>query len=239
MNILICDDDIEFLKFLSVRFNEKYGNLHKFIFVKSQDEFFARLDQNKKRFDVLIMDICLNDSNGIDLACFAKNKYPQLQTIFITGYEDKVEEIFIKIRPYAYVSKPINLKLLCLHIDRLYAKHKEKNKEFLLIDNKNTTAKIPFKDIIFFESQKRKIQIYTIDGIYFVYKKINEIETVTPSFFVRCHQSFLVNLYYVKGAIVNNKFELITGQKIPISRSKIIESHKAYFEFQGGKLLYE
>lgn len=103
MNILVCDDDKEFLDFLSEELIKKYGNAHEFVFVKSKDEFLNRLNNYKKFFDVLIMDICLNDSNGIDLACFAQNKFPLLQTIFITGYGDKVEDIFIKIRPYAYV----------------------------------------------------------------------------------------------------------------------------------------
>lgn len=237
MNILVCDDDKEFLDFLSEKLVKKYRNSHEFVFTKSREEFLNSFNNYKKNFDVLIMDICLNDSNGIDLACFAQNKFPLLQTIFITGYGDKVEDIFIKTRPYAYVSKPINFKLLCLHIDRLDSNLTEKNKEFLLIDNKNTTAKIPFKDIILFESQKRKLQIYTIDNTYYIYKKINDLEIITPNFFVRCHQSFLVNLYYVKGGIINNKLELITGQKIPISRSKIIETQKTYFEFRGGKSL--
>lgn len=235
MNILICDDDKNFLDLLSEKLIKKYENSHDFEFASTQDEFVDRLDNYKKQIDILIMDICLKDTNGIDLAYFAQNKFPLLQIIFITGYEDKVEEIFIKVRPYAYVSKPINFNLLCLHIDRLNAQSNRKNTEFLLIDNKNTTAKIPFRNIIYFESQKRKLFINTPENVYCIYKKINDLQSVVPMYYVRCHQSFLVNLNYVKGAITNNKFTLITGQKIPISRARMIETQKSYFEFLGGK----
>ena len=237
MNILICDDDKKILDFLSENLMKKYGDLHRFEFAQTGDEFLSKLNDGKTKFDVLIMDICIKNSSGIDLACLAHNKFPQLKTVFITGYKGKVEEIFIKIRPYAYVSKPINFKLLCLHIDRLNNSLQEKSRDFLLVDNKKTTAKIPYNSILYFESQKRKLLIHTADDIYCVYRKISDLKAFAPDFFVRCHQSFLVNLYYVKGAITNNCLELITGQKIPISRSRIIETQKAYFDFLGGEIL--
>ena len=60
--------------------------------------------------------------------------------------------------------------------------------------------KIPIKDILYFESKKRKVYIVTEKNIFELYGKLNDIEKSLKNgkiVFLRIHQSFLVNYRHV------------------------------------------
>lgn len=55
--------------------------------------------------------------------------------------------------------------------------------------------------------------------------------------FVRCHTSYIVNLYYVKNVKVKSlEIELITGEIIPISQPKRKEFMEQLAEYMGDQL---
>ena len=56
-------------------------------------------------------------------------------------------------------------------------------------------TKIELKDVIYFESNKRLVNIiYKSKVKDTIYMKLNELEKMLPNYFVRCHQSYIVNL---------------------------------------------
>lgn len=62
--------------------------------------------------------------------------------------------------------------------------------------------KVLIRDILYFESNKRKVRIVTEDKIFELYGKLNEIEKSLKeckASFLRVHQSYLVNYKHVKG----------------------------------------
>lgn len=237
MNILICDNNENSSLALVKSLKEKYKGRHEYKTVSKADEFLDTIKDRKNKFDVLIMNIDIKDTSGIDLAYVAQQQNPQLKTIFMSDDVNLVEDIYIKLRPYAYVRKPVNLELLDFHLKKIDHDLSNKKRDFFEITSRNTVAKIPYSDILYFESQKRKLFIHTIDDVYGIYKKIDEIEEASPDYFIRCHQSYLLNPYYTKGAITGNNFQLVTGQKIPISRSRLSHTQKIYFEWQENKFV--
>lgn len=238
MKILICNSNKAASDFLKQSLVNKYDGLHQCKSISNSEDFLETIKNCKNKFDLLIMNISPKDTTGIDLAYVAQKRNPQIKTIFTSDDVKLVEDIYVKMRPYAYMSKPINFDLLNFHINKIekeLSQNSQKDSKYFIIKNRNTMAKIPYSDILFFESQKRKLFIYTINNIYTIYKKMDEIEQSAPSYFVRCHQSYLINPYFTKGSISNNSFEMITGQKIPISRSRLAQTQDIYFEFQGNK----
>jgi DNA-binding LytR/AlgR family response regulator len=62
-----------------------------------------------------------------------------------------------------------------------------------------------------------------------MYAKIGDIEQSAPDYFVRCHQSYLVNSRHVK-KIGKTEVELANGKKVPISqrrRRELLKSMKS------------
>lgn len=66
-----------------------------------------------------------------------------------------------------------------------------------------TLYQIPYHKILYFESRCRKILLFTMAEVFTFYGKLSDLETqiqkVNPDF-LRIHQSFLVNIRYIKEA---------------------------------------
>jgi len=70
----------------------------------------------------------------------------------------------------------------------------EDNLLLVEISGKRIT-KIALKDVVYFESNKRLVDIiYNCRTKDTIYMKLNELEKMLPNYFVRCHQSYIVNL---------------------------------------------
>ena len=67
--------------------------------------------------DLILMDIYLIDSNGIDAARRIKEKKENMPIVFISAYMDEATvNKAVAINPVAYLTKPFNRKELCVAI---------------------------------------------------------------------------------------------------------------------------
>ncbi len=103
-HILIVDDDVTFCIMLRT-FLEKKGF--------SVKEAYSFGEGKKailtKDFDVVLIDIRLPDSDGIELLKVAKNRSPHTPVILMTGYGDIRSAVnAIKLGAFEYVTKPVN-----------------------------------------------------------------------------------------------------------------------------------
>lgn len=86
---------------------------------------------------------------------------------------------------------------------------------------------IPVCDVQYMERVRRKTQVITASGLYF--SCISPSQLIGASeLFVRCHQSFWVNLKYVLG-MDSKGFHMQCGAHIPISRSYQHEARRLFF----------
>ncbi len=97
------------------------------------------------------------------------------------------EEILIRC-------KSIDDKILRLQstVSMLYGGTSELS--FLLGD---TEYFIDVHDILFFETQDKKVSVHTSDGMYYTDRKLYELMTLLPDFFVRISKSCIVNVFKI------------------------------------------
>ena len=75
--------------------------------------------------------------------------------------------------------------------------------------------------------------IYTVDGEEIrTYGKLNDIEQKlnTPNF-LRCHQSFIINMAEIK-SVEENDFMTTTGRLIPIRKRELRKIKNEYLEYK-------
>ena len=97
--------------------------------------------------------------------------------------------------------------------------------------NQGNSYRIMYKDILYFQSTGRKINIVMKKEIRTFYGKLNEIEKRIPeNVFLRIHKSYLVNKNYVK-EFTYEWVKMLNGDVLNISktnradvRRKILES---------------
>ena len=88
--------------------------------------------------------------------------------------------------------------------------------------------------ILYFENRLHRVYIILRNGdILSIHQKLNELqEELKPqTCFLRCHQSYIVNLNYVE-TLGPMGFLMINGQSVPVSRNFYKECKQVYYHFQ-------
>lgn len=90
------------------------------------------------------------------------------------------------------------------------------------------------EEILYIETSRHKNIFHTADRTYSIYRKLDEIGAKLEGLgFLRCHQSFLVNMRYIR-KISSYVITLTTGQELSVPKARYREVKRLYAEFQKG-----
>ena len=166
--------------------------------------------------------------DGISTAKKIREEDRNVLIIYVTSYEKYMLESF-SVRPFRFLIKPVEDKQFecCL---KEIQEEISKGDFYFRYSYRKVKYKVAVREILYFESDKRKILIVTKNNVYELYKKLNEIEEVmknSPVSFLRIHQSFLVNYRHIS-KLGYDFVEVDNGKIISISedrRKKIREQY--------------
>lgn len=235
MRIAICDDNVEVLDFLEKEIIGYFGDRFVVTGYQDSEELLEAWKSPKKRADIVIMDIVFEYTNGVQTARRIQEKYGEcIKFIFMTGYPEKAPEIF-RANPVFLLAKPISKEFLYEAITKAEALIREENQNALYVSFRGCTRRIKASDIYYIESIRKKAILYHADGAEETMQKLNDIEKQLPQYFLRIHQSFLVNMNFIK-AISAYQLELADGVTLPISRSKSKFAKEKFLDFLSNNL---
>lgn len=191
-------------------------------------------------FDLLFIDINLNDMEGTTLAAAAQKILPDAQIVFATAYSqyavkafelgvdnyilkpfdpDRVRRVLKKCRRTAASAVPAasaSPAASALSSDRLAI---NTNRKILLLD---------IRQIVYLETEGRGCILHTTAGKYNDNQLLGEFEKrLNPHGFYRIHKSYLVNLNYISELFpwANNSLALkmqgFERDILPVSREKV------------------
>jgi len=102
-NILIIDDEIGICLIMS-KFLTKNG--YQTTTAESGEAAFEEL--KKQKFDIVLSDFRLEDTDGREILRRIKNEYPGLIVIIVSGFGDpNLAAELIRMGAYAFINKPI------------------------------------------------------------------------------------------------------------------------------------
>lgn len=223
MNILVCDDDLSIANSIAKYIKNKFKH-EVFVSINREEALNVIHSEN---IDLLIIDIVLKDDNGIFLAEDIQKNQSNIKIIFITGYGNVYyENIYEHITPQGFLEKPIQYNILNFFIKQAENEYKKKTAK-LKISYDFKEYLITIDDILYIQSSKRVCEIITNDKTYRCYKKLSDFLKELPEYFVRCHQSYIVNAKYIT-SYQSGQFTLTTGAIIPISDSYAKDAKNLY-----------
>lgn len=232
LNIAICDDEKYYRNYVEnlVREYLVKENVLFQIEVFEDGRDFCRADDNAQKFDIIFLDIDMKDMNGMELAYFIRSKNSEMDIVFITVMTDYVFEGY-KVSAVRYIMKREIDKSLpeCLADILKKRKFSGHKMEFPFVGGKRT---ILLNDILYIESKSHKLQFTRKGGVLYIWGQINDMETKLAGFnFVRCHQSFLVNLEHIEQ--INNYLVCLSdGSEIPVSRPRYPEVKQQFLQYK-------
>ncbi len=222
IKIAICDDE--------QKDRDKLQELLKKYMLMSGGECNVQLFESGEEFlnsgffpDILLLDIIMDDKDGIQIGAEIKRKFSGIIIIYITCLKEKMTAALNQIHSFGYLVKPINKHdfnaILSDAITQIHQSNKSDTVVFL--SEKHTLIELNAKDIYFFEYMNRKIKIVTKDKTYICVKeKINSIADKMQKYgFAMSHQSFVVNLYHVD-KISSQLLIMKNGEKVYLAQKR-------------------
>lgn len=180
-------------------------------------------------FDIIFLDLFMEDSFGLTVAKKLRELSYGGRIIFCTASADYALESY-SVYASGYIVKPYRIKDIRHTLDRLLPEYQRGSYGLV---QKSAVKFIPLNEIMYVESSNTKCILHRVDGrTYNVYKKLGEIEAeLDDARFLRCHQSYLVNMNYVSEA--DDSFLLQNGDKVLIrakSKKMILQKLLEYKE---------
>lgn len=244
MRLAICDDDTRVLAaFGKMLARPEYAGTVDVSLFSSGEVLLEACRGNE--FDMIFMDIMLGRSNGIEIAEKAAGMHPGVRIVFITAHVlDFAEKIFAGVRPYGYIGKPIDESKVNVYVRRAQ-RELEANGRELCVSLRGVEYRLLLSAVRYIESSGRQAYVHYGDEVIGgVYERLDVIAEQLDDRFVRCHQSFIVNLDYVSAMdadvfMVEDSGDGGDACSVPIriSRNRIKEARQRYFEYKGRTLL--
>ncbi|OQP67375.1 DNA-binding response regulator [Niastella vici] len=174
--------------------------------------------------DLLFLDIRMPQLNGTDFIKTLKNP-PRV--IFTTAFSEYALEGY-ELDVVDYLMKPIRFDRFLKAVNKAFPLHaaataikpviaseveEKKNESFVYFRADRKMVKVMLDDILYIESMKDYIKVFTRQGVIITKQSISSVEAMLPGkLFVRTHRSFIVSI---------NKIRSFTNELVEIDKTDI------------------
>ena len=221
--IAICDDsklDRQLLKVVIQTYFENNEEEFKIFEYELGDNLLDDIE-----VELLFLDIIMN---GMKIARKLRDIQFKAPIIFLTAHADYAVESY-EVYVAGYLLKPYDTNKLTLLLDEVLQRSVQKR---IAVKVKKQHRYLEINDIMYAESDKHVLNIHLKDSrVIQTTEKLSELEkTINSKRFIRCYQSYLVNMDYIKDA--KTDFILSNDIRIPIrvrGRKEIIERYHKYY----------
>ncbi|MBL7738368.1 MAG: response regulator transcription factor [Chitinophagaceae bacterium] len=183
---------------------------------------FTLLQQ--KKVDLLFLDIRMPQLNGNDFLKTLKNP-PKI--IFTTAYSEYALEGY-ELDVIDYLMKPIPFDRFLKAVNKAFQQtdlkdetpgtaEEKKNDSFVYFRADRKMIKVMLQDILYIESMKDYIKVFTTGGTIITKQSISSVEAMLPEKdFIRTHRSFIVSAKHIKS--YTSELIEIKNTEIPIGK---------------------
>ena len=227
-SVIICDRNKcrreRLYKLLNSIYRRKFNIIGEFDSREPLDFFL--MGEEHEPVDIAFVHTEFSDKHGADIAENIVNYQPAAQIIDISNETEHIKELYNV--DFAYrLQEPLTALDMKKAVDRVENRTRRSEKEFLLIRNKEGIRKIKLSQTIYFEKDKRRTMAVTDTGTYVFYRSFDSLMTELGREFVRCHNSYIVNINRVDG-IKAQCLQLSGNVEVPVSRQHRTEIRDIY-----------
>ncbi len=235
IHIAICDDEKEFVLHLTELLKRYAGESGEEIRISVYYDGLELIEKYDTTIDLIFLDIQMKLVDGLHTAGRIRQMDEKVGIIFLTTLTQYGLEGY-KYRADNYIIKPMKYVRLKAEMDGWLKKHRKDDSPYIVISNDTGKYKVFLKSLHYVETFNRNLLLHTEEEKIICYKSMKEMEReLQEKDFVRCHTSYLVNLFYIKG-VKKLELELVTGEMLPISQPKRKEVMEKIAEYWGDLL---
>lgn len=226
----ICDDEKIVLDEICSKVQDAFSEINCAAEIFKTHKPFDLVEHIKNSTtDVLFLDIDMPSLSGMDIAQFLIDSNAEILLVFVTSHDTLVYQSF-RYHPFGFIRKS--------HFDeeigavvKSIADELQKRIEHFSFKTNEGFFKVPFEDIIYFESESNYINLHCTDNQYRFRGTITSLENeLNAKGFIRTHKGFLVNQQHIF-AIKGDDIELSSKELLPIGRTNRESVKKAILRY--------
>ena len=230
MRIAICDDDMNCINLIEEYINEFKKNGMECDAYPSGEELVRAYRDNAERYDVILLDMEMEQLNGIETANHIREIDEHVIIVFITSHTEYMRESF-RCAPFRFLVKPVDKEEFRMVFRDIEKNLSKQRKVFTFTENK-TRIRLYCDDILYCESRDHWILIHTKDTTYRICKSLSDLQAqLDQESFFRVHKSYIVNFRHLKSIKENDIRLYHCEETIPISRTYKKDVLLAYTNF--------
>ncbi len=216
MRIAIVDDDEKQRKALR-EYVERYSG------EKGLDIVCAEFDSGlnfssdyNEPFDIILLDIEMPHMDGLTAAQHVRKTDEEAEIIFITHMAQYAIKGY-EVNALDFMVKPVTYFDLSVKLNRAMRTLPQRSPVKLDVAGGGTQI-LSLKDIHYVEGSNQYVVYHTLDREYKVHTSLRAAEEKLGKSFVRCNNSFIVNLSHVSSIVGNDVY--VGKVPLPISRAR-------------------
>ena len=222
--VALCEDETFLIKSQEKACREVLEKLnieHEISSFESSEAFWASFLAGA-RYDLMLFDIVMGRTNGMDLARAVRKYDSESAIVFITANPDFALHGY-DVFALHYLIKPLEIETLEELISSDY--ELRFRRDFFIVPGEG--MRIPGKEIICFETSGRRVLITTSKKTVEYSGKLSDTLESLPQNFIRCHVGYIINLRNIR-KLTRTEAVAVNDKKIPISRFYSESAQKAF-----------
>ena len=181
-------------------------------------ESFYHFLTSEHDFELIFLDIQMKSIDGVEVGHLIREKLNNniMQIVYITSLDTRDRELF-DIRPMSFIAKPISDSKIFKALETYLRLYTNTKKMFDFVADRQH-LKIPYDQIIYLQSDDKKVIIQTKHNMFSYYGKLSDAVNKLPFQFICVHKSFVINKFYIKKYNYDNVV-MVNNEVISISKS--------------------
>ena len=230
IKIAVCDDEKIVLDEICSKVQDAFSEINCTAEIFKTHKPFDLVEHIKNNTtDVLFLDIDMPSLSGMDIAQFLIDSNAEILLVFVTSHDTLVYQSF-RYHPFGFIRKSHFDEEIGAVVKSIADELQKRNEHFSFKTNEGF-FKVPFEDIIYFESESNYINLHCTENQYRFRGTITSLENeLNAKGFIRTHKGFLVNQQHIF-AIKGDDIELSSKELLPIGRTNRESVKKAILRY--------
>lgn len=236
LKIAICDDEEIFGDKVNAQLREYLAHCDEQFEIDrySSGKELAALGNDVKQYDIVFLDINMDEMDGLETAAKIRKVSDDIYIIFVTAFlKYTVKGYEVNAFRYLLKNAPNFKNSFEECMDSLFEKMKlvsdKRTYQFAEKEYTFFTSKLAYIESrlhkLEFHIEEKSVQTYSLRGT------LDRMEEdLNNGMFVRIHQSYLVNLAFIK-SMDRNGVTLTDGVILPVARSRYKEVHDRFMKY--------
>ena len=195
MNIVICNDQMDYLNLIERKVRECYHDemqMQVYSFTNSKE---LKKNLRRRGYQLAFVEMKTEENEGIEIAKEILKYSPSCHIVFICDQYIRLKEAF-EIGTYQYMLRPIRTQELSEIIGNVVKEYKDTDVRFRLHTSSAKNCLFYTKDIIYIQTYYHTLEIITRDRVFRSDVKNRYVirPYLIPRHFVQINQSIMINM---------------------------------------------